>query len=56
MINVGFNSVDIETAFFQNKKFNTMKNYLREKNPSGKNGIKYTSSDLDALFNCWGLK
>jgi len=55
VINVGFNSVDIETAFFQNKKFNTMKNYLREKNPSRKNGRKYTSSDMDNLFKCWGL-
>ena len=55
MINVGFNSVDIETAFFQNKKFNTMKNYLREKNPSGKNGVNYTSAQMNNLFSCWGL-
>ena len=55
MINVGFNSVDIETAFFQNKKFSSMKNYLNDKYPSGKDGRKYTSSDLDALFKCWGL-
>ena len=55
VINVGFNSVDIESAFFQNKKFSSMKNYLNDKYPSGKDGRKYTSSDLDALFKCWGL-
>ena len=51
----GFGVTDIETAFFQNKKFSTMKNYLRDKNPSGKNGRKYTSSDMDNLFSCWEL-
>lgn len=50
-----FSITSIETAFFQNKKFSSMKNYLRDKNPSGKDGRKYTSSDLDNLFNCWGL-
>ncbi len=51
----GFLISSIETAFFQNKKFSTMKNYLRDKNPSGKNGVNYTSSDMDNLFKCWGL-
>jgi len=55
VIEVGFNNVYIETAIFQNKKFSSMKNYLRDKNPSGKNGRKYTSSDMDNLFKCWGL-
>jgi len=53
VINVGFNSVDIETAFFQNKKFSSMKNYLRDKNPSGKNGRKYTETALNNLFKHW---
>jgi len=51
----GFSITSIETAFFKNKKFSTMKNYLKDNNPSGKNGVKYTSSDLDNLFKCWGL-
>ena len=51
----GFSITAIETAFFKNKKFSTMKSYLKDHNPSGKNGVKYTSSDLDNLFNCWGL-
>ncbi len=55
LINAGFNSVDNETAFL-NKKFNTMKKLFKRKIHLEKNGIKYTSSDLDALFNCWGLK
>ena len=55
MIEVGFNNVYIETAIFQNKKSSSMKNYLKDKYPSGKNGRKYTSSDLDALFKCWRL-
>lgn len=51
----GFSIKNIETAFFQNKKFSTMKNYLKKKNPAGKNGTKYTSTALDDLFTCWGL-
>lgn len=51
----GFSMTSIETAFFQNKKFSTMKSYLMKKNPSGKNGVKYTSSAMDKLFKCWGL-
>ncbi len=46
---------DIETAFFQNKKFSSMKSYLRGKNPSGKDGVKYTPTAMDDLFKCWGL-
>jgi len=55
VIEVGFNNVYIETAIFQNKKSSSMKNYLKDKYPSGKDGRKYTSSDLDALFKCWRL-
>ncbi len=51
----GFSIKNIETAFFQNKKFSTMKNYLKNKNPSGKNRVKYTSTALNDLFTCWGL-
>ena len=51
----GFPITSIETAFFQNKKFSTMKSYLMKKNASGKNGVKYTSTDMDNLFKCWGL-
>lgn len=51
----GFSITSIETAFFQNKKFSSMKSYLMNKNASGKNGVKYTSTDMDNLFKCWGL-
>lgn len=49
----GFSIVDVEKAFFKTKSFSKLKTYLKEKYPSGKNGRKYTSSDLDALFNYW---
>lgn len=51
----GFAISAIETGFFQNKKFSSMKNYLKDKNPFGKNGVKYTSAQMDNLFSCWGL-
>lgn len=51
----GFPITSIETVFFQNKKFSTMKDYLKKKNPSEKNGVKYTSTNIDNLFKCWGL-
>lgn len=51
----GFSITAIESAFFNNKKFSTMKSYLMKKNPSGKNGVRYTSSAMDKLFKCWGL-
>ena len=52
----GFSIGDIETAFFQNKKFSSMKSYLAGKNPSGENGVKYTPTAMDDLFKCWGLQ
>ena len=52
----GFSIGDIETAFFQNKKFSSMKSYLAGKNPSGENGVKYTPTAMDNLFKCWGLQ
>ena len=51
----GFGLINIESAFFENKKFSSMKKYLKNKYPSEKDGRKYTSSDLDNLFSCWGL-
>ena len=52
----GFSIVSIENAFFQNKDFSSLKSYLMKKNPSGKNGVKYTSKAMDDLFKCWGLE
>ena len=52
----GFSITGIETAFFQNKEFSTMKGYLMNKNPNGKNGVKYTQTGMDNLFKCWGLE
>lgn len=49
----GFNIKDIETAFFNSDSMNALKKYLKEKYPSGKNGRKYSSSDLDKLFDYW---
>lgn len=52
----GFNIVNIEEAFFQNQDFSSMKKYLIKNNPPGKNGVnKYSSTDMDNLFKCWGL-
>ena len=51
----GFSITGIETAFFKNKDFSSLKNYLVENNPSGKNGVKYTLKAMDNLFKCWGL-
>lgn len=52
----GFSIVSIENAFFQNKDFSSLKSYLMKNNPSGKNGVKYTSKAMDSLFKCWGLE
>lgn len=52
----GFSITSIEAAFFQNKTFSGMKSYLKKNNPSGKNGVHYTSSALDKIFKCWGIK
>lgn len=52
----GFSITSIENAFFQNKTFSGMKSYLKKYNPSGKNGVKYTSTDMDNLFKCWGVE
>ena len=52
----GFSIINIETAFFQNKTFSGMKSYLKKNNTSGKNGVSYTSSALDKIFKCWGIK
>lgn len=52
----GFVIGNIETAFFQNKDFSSLKSYLIKNNPSGKNGVKYTSKAMDNLFKCWGLE
>lgn len=52
----GFPITSVETAFFQNKDFTSLKSYLMENNPSGKNGVKYTSKAMDDLFKCWGLE
>jgi hypothetical protein len=51
----GFHITSIETAFFKNKKFSSMKKYLLNKNSSGVNGVKYTAESIDNLFKCWGL-
>ena len=47
---------NIETAFFNNKNFKSFKKYLKSKNLSGENGVKYTANDMDDLFACWGLE
>jgi len=52
----GFSITSIEAAFFQNKTFSGMKSYLKKNNPSGKDGVHYTSSALDKIFKCWGIK
>ena len=52
----GFSMISIEEAFFQNKTFSGLKNYLMENNPSGKKGVKYTKTDINNLFKCWGLE
>ena len=52
----GFSITSIEKAFFQNKDFSSLKSYLMKNNPSGKNGVKYTSNAMDGLFKCLGLK
>ena len=52
----GFPITSIETAFFQNKDFTSLKSFLMKNNPSGKNGVKYTSKAMDDLFKCWGLE
>ena len=49
----GFTINQIETAFFNSNSMDAMKAYLKEKYPSGKDGRKYTSSDMDKLFNYW---
>ncbi|MBR4786168.1 MAG: hypothetical protein IK012_13095 [Fibrobacter sp.] len=51
----GFSIKNIEKAFFQNKGFSTMKNYLMDNNPSGENGVIYSKKDMDNLFKCWGI-
>lgn len=51
----GFSIASIETAFFKNQDYSSMKTYLMINNPSGKNGVKYTSKAMDNLFKCWGL-
>lgn len=49
----GFNIKDIESAFFNSTSITSLKKYIIEKFPSGTNGRKYTSSDMDNLFDYW---
>lgn len=49
----GFTIKEIETAFFNSKSWDALKSYIKNNYPSGKNGRKYTSSDLDNLFDYW---
>lgn len=49
----GFTIKQIETAFFNSKSMESLKTYLKENYPSGKDGRKYSNSSIDALFNYW---
>lgn len=49
----GFTIKQIETAFFNSKSMESLKSYLKENYPPGKDGRKYTNSSIDVLFNYW---
>lgn len=49
----GFSIAQIENATFNSKSLPAMKEFLKRNYPSGKNGITYSSQDLNALFNYW---
>lgn len=49
----GFTIKQIETAFFNSKSLSKLKDYIKTNYPSGENGVSYTKSNLDKLFDYW---
>lgn len=49
----GFSITQIEKAFYNSSSMNDLKSYLKKNYPSGKGNRKYSSEQLDQLFNYW---
>jgi len=46
-------SLSFEKAFYNSSSMNDLKSYLKKNYPSGKDNRKYSSEQLDQLFNYW---
>jgi len=46
-------SLNFEKAFYNSSSMNDLKSYLKKNYPSGKDNRKYSSEQLDQLFNYW---